>query len=181
MLDVPDATPVKQRCDSCGFPADVALVMPDGDVATACRRHRIDLPAVPDGTRRVERRFGRWYGGRVSVEQLVGSTLYLECEACGVPGSVVYELRTPEACWQTVACRACLPATVAVHGGVIMRALATRDAVPLEWRSVPDTWWPPASAGRTAGRTAGRSAGRSTGAAAGRTYTRRDTRQTRRP
>jgi hypothetical protein len=129
VLDVPDATPVK----------------PDGDVATACWRHRIDLPApshLPDGTRRVERRFGRWCGGRVSVEQLLGSTLYLACEGCGAPGVVVYELVTDEANWQTVTCRGCVPPSRATHIGATLRALSTRDASGLPWRGVDETWWP---------------------------------------
>lgn len=128
--------PDRLTCDTCGFLADVAVVSVagagDGTVATSCWRDRIHLPRpLPMGTTRIERRYGRWYCERVSVEALFGTGLDLDCEACGTAASVVTEQSTDEGSWQTATCRRCRPIlTRGRHSGVRQRDLARRDPRP---------------------------------------------------
>jgi len=127
--------PSRLICDTCGFLADVAVVRDDdpGEVlAVTCWRDRIELPRTPPpGTQRIERRYGRWYRSRISVDELVGSELDLDCEACGAPASVVTEQRTDDARWQTATCRRCRPVlTSGHHRGAVQRDLARRDPRP---------------------------------------------------
>jgi hypothetical protein len=143
VLDVPTAPPARQRCDTCGFPADLAVVSADGSLSVACLRDRVTLPTPRSGDRLLERRFGRWCAGRTSVDQLVGSALDLDCEGCGAPGVVAYRLTTADGHWETVACLACLPPRIPdgrVPGSVRQQALARR--VRGAWRNAAQSWWP---------------------------------------
>ncbi len=148
MLDVPAAPPARQRCDICGFPADLAVLFADGRLAVACLRDRVTLPDRHDGDQLLERRFGRWCAGRISVQELVGSTVDLDCEGCGLPGIVVYRLTTADGHWETVACLACLPPRIRpprilpprVPGSVRQQALARR--VRGTWHAAGERWWP---------------------------------------
>ena len=170
MLDVPATPPARERCDICGFPADLAVLTAQGGLSVACLRDRVTLPAPGRGDRLLERRFGRWCAGRIAVDQLLGSTVELDCEGCGGPGVVVYRLTTPDGHWETVACLACLPprirtgrAAARLPASVVQQALARR--VRGTWRAAAERWWParprPASASaRSAGATSvGRRAG----------------------
>jgi hypothetical protein len=146
MLEIPCEPPTVQECETCGHPADVVLTLPDGTLAAACWRDRIDLPVAVPGTRRAERRFGRWCTGRIAVADLAGGDLRLPCEACGGPGDVVWEVRTDDAHWETVSCLGCLPPAVPTHSGVTTRAHLEWDAAAGAWRSRPARWWPSGSA-----------------------------------
>lgn len=132
VLDVPARMPSRLTCDACGFLADVALLTPGPPpvtLATSCWRDRIRLPRpAPPGAVRIERRFGRWYAERVSVEALVGTGLDLDCEACGTRASVVTEQRTDDGAWQTATCGRCRPVLGRDrHSGVRQRDLARRE------------------------------------------------------
>jgi len=147
VLDVPTAPPARQRCDICGFPADLAVLTADGGLSVACLRDRVTLPVPRGDDRLLQRRYGRWYAGRIGVDRLVGSAVDLDCEGCGGPGVVVYRLTTADGQWETVACLACLPPRIRagrpatkVPASVVQQALARR--VRGTWRAAGERWWP---------------------------------------
>jgi hypothetical protein len=142
MLDVPCEPPSVLWCEICGHCADLVLVLPDGTQSAACLRDRIDLPARPPGTRVLERRYGRWCHGRVSLADLAGSDLHLPCESCGGAGAVVWGVRTGEGHWETVSCLGCLPPRGSTHSGVTTRAHLGWDERAGAWRPRSARWWP---------------------------------------
>ncbi len=136
VIDVPARVPTRLTCDTCGYTADVAYVLPGGRYLAACWRDRINLPTPDPDADRIERRYGRWYRGSVTVEALVGSEIDLDCEACGGPAGLVVEQRTDDARWQTATCHRCRPVLGAHHSGALDRVLATRSldgAQPAAW------------------------------------------------